>query len=164
MTRLSNVRTVRPLRWVARAILLVLVLGIGLTASAATPGVVVTKWVSKPDVVPGETVTYVIVVRATRDVTVTVTDMLPFGVTFAGGLVPASASYADGQVTWSGEIKACDTVNISFRVTVEEPSTLGPLPIVNTACADDGTDEVCSSVLICSRCRKIYLPLIARRD
>jgi hypothetical protein len=162
MARRTNASPARPLRWAARAVVLLLAVAIGLTASAATPAVTITKLASKADVVPGEKLTYILIVRATRDVTVTVTDTLPFGVQWADNLSPPEASYADGTVTWSGALSTCERAIIYFDVLVVEPETMGPLPIVNTACVDDGTEEVCSSVAVCSRCLKIYLPFIAR--
>jgi uncharacterized repeat protein (TIGR01451 family) len=153
---------VRPVRWAVRGIVLVLAVAIGLTASAATPGVTITKLADRLGVVPGQTVTYTILVHATRGVTVTVTDTLPYGVEWAGNLWPPEASYVDGQVTWSGALIEGEVANIHFDVRAVEPETIGPLPIVNTACADDGTEKTCSSVVVCSNCRKILLPFIAR--
>jgi hypothetical protein len=166
MAHPTNSRPGRPLRWVVRGIVLVLSVAISLTVvaapPAAMPGVTITKLASRFDAVPGHLLTYTLVVRATKDVTVTVTDTLPYGVEWVGNLWPPTASYAGGQVTWSGEMISCEIVIIRFDVRVVEPETPGPLPIVNTACADDGTGEVCSSVIVCSRCRKAFLPFIAR--
>jgi uncharacterized repeat protein (TIGR01451 family) len=139
---------------------------VGLTASASAQvgptalGIVKTS--SRSLVRPEEVITYTIVMLNTGpgNASVTMTDVLPFGVLFIPHSLTPGATYAAGQVTWSGTLAAGVPQSISFRVLVYEPGTVGPLPIVNTACMDDGTGLICSSTTVLSFRWAVFLPIM----
>lgn len=146
-------------------ILVVVVMGLSLSASAqGVPELSVSKTASKIYVHPNEVVTYTISLRntGTASASVTLTDTVPFEVTYVPGSATGGATHSDGKVTWSGTVDPGNTKVITFQVIVAEPETLGPLPIVNTACADDGTDMVCDWIVIYSRRYKVFLPCITK--
>ena len=147
------------------AILVVAVIGLSLSASAqGVPELSVSKTASKIHVHPNELVTYTISLEnaGTVSASAMLTDTVPFGVTYVPGSATGGATYSDGKVTWSGTVNPSETKVITFQVIVAEPETLGPLPIVNTACADDGTDMVCDWIVIYSRRYKVFLPCITK--
>ena len=151
------------LLWLASgASVLLMAIAIGLTMSTVAQGATISKVASETIVHPDDTVTYTITVGATRNGLVTVTDTLPYGVNYAGNLSPPGAIYSGGVVTWSGTMTTGDTVVISFDVLIVEPGTEGPLPIVNTACADDGVEVVCASATIRSSRFRIFMPIIMK--
>ena len=150
------------LLWLASgASVLLMAIAIGLTMSTVAQGATISKVASETIVHPDDTVTYTITVGATIDGQVTVTDTLPYGVTYAGNLSPPAASYSSGVVSWSEPMTTGETVVISFDVLIVQPGTEGPLPIINTACANDGV-EVCASVTIRSSRFRIFMPLIMK--
>lgn len=146
----------RPARW---ALGLVVTVVLGLALAPPVQGTTITKTVSNTHPNPLDRVTYTIRVHATQNGWVTVTDKLPFGVVYAGVLSPYEADYVNGVVTWSGEMAVSDVVEIRFDVIVGSWETIGPLPIVNRACANDGT-EVCSSVAMFLLWRRTYIPIV----
>ena len=151
----------------AGALVVLAAMVVGLTASASAQvgptALGIVKSSSKALVRPEEVITYTIVMLnvGPGDVSVTMTDVLPFGVLFIPGTLTPGATYAAGQVTWSGTLAAGVPKSVSFRVLVYEPGTVGPLPIVNTACMDDGTGSVCSSVTVLCFRWAIFLPIIS---
>ena len=148
-------------RWASRAAAFLIVLVLGLAMAPGVYGATITKVASVTHVNPLDTVTYTLTIHATKDSLVTVTDRLPFGVVYAGNLSPPEASYSGGQVTWSGTMRTGETTVIRFDVVVGDWETAGPLPIVNTACANDGT-EICSSVAIFLSWYRLYIPVVMR--
>lgn len=134
---------------------------LGLAMAPAAQGATITKVADKTHVYPLEKITYTITVHATKPARVTVTDTLPFGVVYAGNLSPPEATYSYGGVTWSGDMMTGDTVVIRFDVVVGDWETVGPLPIINTACANDGT-EICSSVAVFLSWYRLYVPISVR--
>jgi hypothetical protein len=139
-----------------------LTLLVGLSAARPVQGTTITKTVSNTHPHPLDRVTYTIRVHATQSGLVTVTDRLPFGVVYAGSLSPYEADYLDGVVTWSGHMANSDIVEIRFDVVVGSWETIGPLPIVNRACAAyDGT-QVCSTVAMFLLWRRTHIPVVHR--
>jgi hypothetical protein len=161
MTHRSEPGHVRLPGWASRAVLLIAVLVLGLAMAPVAQGATITKVASATHVNPLETVTYTLTIHATKDSLVTVTDRLPFGVVYGGNLSPPEANYMDGLVTWSGAMKTGETTVIGFDVVVGDWETVGPLPIVNKACANDGT-EICSSVAIFLSWYRLYMPVSMR--
>jgi len=146
------------------AILVVIAMGLALSASAQGPSLSISKTASEINVHPNEVVTYTITFTNTGTVSASVvmTDIIPFGVHYVSGSATGGATYSDGRVTWSGTMNPGQIVVITFQVLVVEPETLGPLPILNTACASDGTGEICSSITIYSSWYKMFLPIIMK--
>ncbi len=76
--------------------------------------------------VPGETMTYTIVLTNTgteNAYVVTMTDVIPAEVEWGGNLSASSgsASFADGTVTWLGDVRVFEPVFITFTVNVDDP-------------------------------------------
>lgn len=148
----------------ALVVLAAMVVGLTGSASAEVGSVAlgIVKSSSKALVRPEEVITYSIVMLNTglANVSVTMTDTLPYGVLFVPHSLTPGANYAAGKVTWSGTLFPGVPQPVSFRVFVYEPETVGPLPIVNTACMDDGTGPICSSVTVLCFRPAIFLPIM----
>lgn len=76
--------------------------------------------------VPGELMTYTIVLTNTgteNAYVVTMTDVIPDEVTWGGNLSASSgsASFANGTVTWLGDVRVFQPVYITFTVYVDDP-------------------------------------------
>jgi uncharacterized repeat protein (TIGR01451 family) len=147
-------------------ILGVAVIGLSLSAFAQDESTLsIVKTADSSRVHPGEVVTYVISLENgdTGSASVTMTDSIPHGTHFVEGSATGGATYSEGQVIWSGTLEPAEIHEITFQVTVDEPGTEGPLPIYNQACADDGSGEVCDSVIVYSGWHKVFLPLTCRQ-
>lgn len=115
---------------------------------------------------PGESMTYTILLRnpSLPLPNVNVTDVLPAGVSFAGGLSATSglASYAAGVVSWSGAVNPGAPVTVAFNVTID-PGLSGPTAIWNVVQIDDGLDNLLEKrSLTIVNARQIYLPIVSR--
>jgi uncharacterized repeat protein (TIGR01451 family) len=99
------------------------------------------KTVSRLVAAPGQVVTYTITLRNSGSPAsaIHVTDPLPAGLDYLGGLTASSGtpSYASGVVTWVGDVSDVQPVTISFEVT-PSASLTGRVPITNTASIDNG--------------------------
>lgn len=151
------------------AILAAVAMVLALSALAQAPDVTVDKTASSYSVIVGDVVTYTINITNTgpASAAVVMTDVMPFGANYVLGSVTGGATYNPGppeRITWSGTVNPGQTVIITFQVLVVEPGTSGPLPIINEACANDGTGEVCDLVTIYSirPSLKVYLPIVTK--
>ena len=151
------------------AILAAVAMALALSASAQAPDVTIDKTASSYSVIVGDVVTYTINITntGTASAAVVMTDVMPFGVTYVPGSVTGGATYNPGppeRITWSGTMNPGQTVIITFQVLIVEPGTSGPFPIVNEACANDGTGEVCDLITIYSvrLFPQAYLPIVTK--
>lgn len=138
------------------------------TLSAAAQGestLSIVKTATTSHVHPGEAVTYVISLENgnTASADITMTDAIPSGTYYVDGSATGGATYSEGRVSWSGTLGPSEGHDITFQVTVDQPGTEGPLPIYNQACADDGSGEVCDSVIVYSGWYKVFLPLTPKQ-
>ena len=125
----------------------------------------IVKSSSKALVHAEEVITYTIVMlnSGPGNMVVTMTDVMPYGVLFIPNSLTPGATYAAGTVTWSGTLYPGAPQSVSFRVLAYEPGTVGPLPIVNTACMTDGSAPICRSVTVMSLRWAIFLPIMSAR-
>jgi uncharacterized repeat protein (TIGR01451 family) len=114
----------------------------------------------------GDTITYTILLRNPSSALpgVSLSDALPTGVTFAGGLSATSgaASYAGGMVTWTGAVNPGAPVTIVFNVTID-PGLSAPTAIWNTVQIDDGAGNLLERrTLTIVNAAENFLPFIRR--
>jgi uncharacterized repeat protein (TIGR01451 family) len=106
------------------------------------------KMTSRTSVTQGDVVTYTILLRNTLNVTAStlLTDVVPTATNFVSGSLNANlgtAMYADGRITWAGNVVSGTPAVIVYAVTVSD--TLAPgSEIVNTALVDDGSGNLTS--------------------
>jgi uncharacterized repeat protein (TIGR01451 family) len=122
--------------------------------------------VSKTVAEPGDTLTYTIHLRNPNSPlpAASLTDTLPTGVTYAGGLSATSgvASYASGSLSWSGTVDTGTPVTITFDVTIDSGLS-GATAIWNSVSIRDGEgNEVLRSALTLVNTQDIYLPVVRR--
>jgi uncharacterized repeat protein (TIGR01451 family) len=108
----------------------------------------------------GDVVTYTITLRNPGPALagVQVTDTLPAGVHYAGGLEASagSAHEAGGTITWSGDVPAAEPVTIRFGAAVDAAQ---PQVVVNRALLDDGLGNVLErQAAIVTNGWALYLP------
>ncbi|VAW43131.1 hypothetical protein MNBD_CHLOROFLEXI01-910 [hydrothermal vent metagenome] len=116
----------------------------------------------------GETIAYTILLQNPGPAlaTVTMTDTLPSGVTFAGNLTASSgtAGESGGVITWQGDVPAANPVMIQFEVLVS-PAISVPQAIVNTAVIDDGLGNIIQrQAMIIVNGFTVNLPLVVREQ
>lgn len=121
---------------------------------------------SKVAAEPGDLLSYTIVLRnpSLPLASVSVSDVLPAGVTYAGGLIATSgtASYLAGVVVWNGAVNPGAPVSITFNVTIDAGLS-GPTEIWNTILIDDGADHLLERrALTIVNALQNYLPMIHR--
>lgn len=121
---------------------------------------------STPAPAAGDTIAYTILLKNPGPVllSVTLTDTLPSGVSFAGNLTATSgaAGEAGGVVTWQGAVAASNPVTIQFDVLVS-PAIVSPQAIVNTAVINDGAGNLIQrEAVIIVNGYSIYLPVVNR--
>ena len=95
---------------------------------------------------------------------VTLSNMLPGDVTYAGNLsaTAGTPAFAAGEVTWTGSVPAGTPITIQYDVTVNG-SVIDPTPIMNTAVLDDGLRNQWNlSVMVIANGKAVYLPLATR--
>jgi uncharacterized repeat protein (TIGR01451 family) len=145
------------------AVLAVMLVGLTASAQVAPQALGIVKTSSKALVRAEEVFTYTITMlnSGPGNVSVTMTDVLPFGVLFVPHSLTPGATYAAGTVSWTGVLYPGVPQSVSFRVLVYEPGTIGPLPIVNTACMTDGSAPICRSVTVMSLRWAIFLPIMS---
>lgn len=125
-----------------------------------------TLLVNKAAASPGEALTYTIQLRnpSLGLPTVVLTDTLPAGVTYAGGLSATSgnAVYAGGVVSWSGAVNSGAPVTITFNATID-PGLSAPTPIWNTAQINDGFGNILlRRALTIVNAERVHLPFVRR--
>jgi uncharacterized repeat protein (TIGR01451 family) len=95
---------------------------------------------------------------------VTLTDQLPVGISFLGGLQASAgtATYADGIVSWTGDVIPGTPVTVSFQALVS-PALEGAVTIANQGIIDDGEGRtwVLQAVVVVNG-RLSYLPVLVR--
>lgn len=127
------------------------------------------KEVSAASALPGETITYTILVRNVADVATSarVTDVLPAGLAYVPDTLFASSGVAgeqDGVITWQGIVREQSMVIIRFAAQVEEDVASGSL-IVNEALIRGGAGVVFSRsapLAISGAGRQLHLPLVMK--
>jgi uncharacterized repeat protein (TIGR01451 family) len=122
--------------------------------------------VSKAAAEPGETLAYTIQLRnpSLELPAVILTDTLPTGVTYAGGLSATSgtANYAGGVVTWSGAVNSSAPVTIAFNATID-PGLSAPTAIWNVVQIEDGAGNLLlRSALTIVNAEQVFLPFVRR--
>jgi uncharacterized repeat protein (TIGR01451 family) len=116
-----------------------------LGTSAATPGDIgivpvtvtrvdddVTKSADVAEAAPGDTITYTVDVApnvSQEDLTYSITDALPEGTTYVEGSATDGATFADGVVSWSGEVESTygDSGSYTLTTSAEDDSCTTPL-------------------------------------
>ncbi|MCI0398687.1 MAG: FG-GAP-like repeat-containing protein [Chloroflexi bacterium] len=124
------------------------------------------KRVNYPAAEPGDSRTFTILLRNPGPLLpgVLVTDTLPTGLNFQGGLTASSGTvaYSAGTVTWNGDVDAAVPVTITFEVMVDSQITT-PQVIVNTALIDDGLGNVWArQAAVVVNGYQAYLPILRR--
>ncbi len=122
------------------------------------------KLANRPVAAPGDKITYTIVLRNTGSPAtgIAMTDALPAGVTYQDNLSATSgnASYANGSVTWSGDVSQQAPVTIRFDVTLNAQVT-GAQIITNTATIGDGLGgSLQRQAAFAANGAALYLPLV----
>ena len=124
------------------------------------------KWASDPVPDSGETITYSILMQNPGPMmeTVTMTDSLPGGISFAGNLTASSGivNEAGGVITWQGEVASSAPVTVQFDVSVSS-AIIDPQAVVNTAVIDDGAGNIIQrQAMIIVNGYATFLPFVAR--
>jgi len=114
----------------------------------------------------GQVVTYTLTLRnAGTDVSgVEVSDTLPAGLQYAGGLSASSGSWGQvgGVITWTGTVSSFVPLQITYAATVDA-GLADPQAIFNTAQVDDGLGYVYPlSSMIIANGHEAFLPLALR--
>lgn len=117
---------------------------------------------------PGKTIAYTLSLENPGPTLsgVMVTDTLPAGISYQGGLWASSGSYQEngGVITWSGDVNTADPVTIFFNATVD--AQIGdPQFIFNSALIDDGNGNILereAAVVISGV--SLYLPAVGKSD
>jgi len=95
---------------------------------------------------------------------VQLSNVLPPQLLYAGNLQASSgaASYAGGEVSWSGSVEAGDPVLISYDTTVD-PALTAAMVITNQAEVDDGAGQLWSlAATVVVNSQPSYLPFVSR--
>jgi uncharacterized repeat protein (TIGR01451 family) len=116
--------------------------------------------------VPGDTLTYTILLTnpGPQLPAVAMTDTLPAGVSYAGGLIASSGSAQEGGgvITWSGAVPPDAPVAIRFNARVD-PAISAPQAIVNTAVIADGLGYLLQrQAVTIVNAQVVHLPLLGR--
>jgi uncharacterized repeat protein (TIGR01451 family) len=91
----------------------------------------VTKTADVDEAAPGDTITYTVDVApnvSREDVTYTITDALPEGTTYVEGSATDGATFADGVVSWSGDLESTfgEEGNYTLTTSAQDPSCQTP--------------------------------------
>jgi uncharacterized repeat protein (TIGR01451 family) len=126
------------------------------------------KHVSPTNADPGQTVAYTLSLENSGPALsgVIMTDTLPAGISYQGGLWASSGSYQEngGVITWSGDVNAADPVTIFFKATIDVQIS-DPQFIVNSALIDDGNRNILerkAAVVISGV--SLYLPAVGKSE
>ena len=125
-----------------------------------------TVGVSKVAADPGDSLAYTILLRNPSLLlpTVILTDTLPTGVAYSGGLsaTAGTASYGNGMVTWSGAVSSVAPVTITFNATID-PGLNTPTAIWNVVQINDGAGDIMlRRALTIVNSKNMYLPFLHR--
>ena len=112
---------------------------------------------------PGDVVTFTIVLSnsSAGDVSATVTDPSPAGLSFLSGAGLGTLILTSDAITWTGNVTAQQSVSFSFQARVD-PGLAGGTVITNTAVISDGVASLEKSAVLTVRSRA-YLPILMRR-
>jgi uncharacterized repeat protein (TIGR01451 family) len=115
---------------------------------------------------PGDSLAYTIVLRNPSQPlpAVSLSDALPAGVTYAGGLSATSGvpNYANGAVTWNGAVNPGAPVTITFNVIID-PGLSAPTAIWNTVQIEDGAGSLLERrTLTIVNALHTFLPIVSR--
>ena len=125
-----------------------------------------TMQVSNPAPAAGQNVTFTILLQNPGLVldTVSITNALPSGLSFAGNLTASSgsANESGGVISWQGAVTSAVPVTIQFDVLVSAAIS-SPQAIVKTALIDDGDGNVIQreATIIVNGLRS-FLPVVAK--
>ena len=124
------------------------------------------KSASRSQADPGDALHYTITLRNPGPLlsTVSMTDTLPAGLTYTGGLSATSGApdYANGAVTWQGQVAPGQPVSIVFDVSIDAGIS-DPTRILNQAVVNDGADNLTHlSAATYVLGYGVYLPLVDR--
>lgn len=91
----------------------------------------VTKTADVAEAAPGDTITYTVDVApnvSREDLTYSITDALPEGTTYVEGSATDGATFADGVVSWSGELESTfgEEGNYTLTTSAQDPSCQTP--------------------------------------
>ena len=121
---------------------------------------------SLPLVSAGDTVQVTIHLRNSGPAleAVQLSNVLPAQLIYAGSLQASggAASYASGEVSWSGSVEAADPVLISYNATAD-PALTEAVVVTNEAEVEDGAGQIWrleATVVVNGQAH--YLPLVAR--
>jgi uncharacterized repeat protein (TIGR01451 family) len=103
------------------------------------------KYVDKSLANPGETISYRLILRNPGPTltNVVLTDTLPAGIMYAGGLsaTAGTPTETDGTITWTGAVNSTSSVTIRFNATIQD-NLSSQQAIINTAEIADGWGNV----------------------
>ena len=125
------------------------------------------KEVSPLYAINGSTVTYTVVIQgisAPPTTTITMTDTVPSGLTYAGGTLNATSGSvnenAAPQLTWTGDLSAASAVTVTYQAKV---ASMLPELIHNTAIIQpNGYQSIIRSADLWVNPRQIFFPIITR--
>ncbi len=86
----------------------------------------------------GDVVTYTLIASNDGEGTaynVLLTDTIPTGIDFGGWVTQGSATYANGEITWSGNVGSETPLALIFTVTVTAENQQQSVPVTNTVTA-----------------------------
>ena len=91
----------------------------------------VTKSADVEEAAPGDTITYTVDVApnvSQEDLTYSITDALPEGTTYVEGSATDGATFADGVVSWSGDLASTfgEEGNYTFTTSADDPDACEP--------------------------------------
>ena len=121
------------------------------------------KSVAPSAIYAGDMVTFTIVLSnsSASDVSATVIDPSPTGLSYLSGTGPGTLILSTDRITWTGNVTAQQSVTFSFQARADL-SLAGGTIVTNTAVISDGVNSLVKSATLNIRAR-IYLPLIMRR-
>ncbi len=121
------------------------------------------KTVEPSAIYPGDLITFTIVVsnNSASDVSTTVIDPSPTGLSYLSGTGPGTLILSTDRITWTGNVTAQQSVTFSFQARADL-SLAGGTVITNTAMISDGVNSLERSAAFNIGTRT-YLPLIMRR-
>ena len=95
----------------------------------------------------GDTLVYEISYKNTdtEAATVTITDAIPQHTTYVEGSASNGGSFANGEIVWSLEVPAGETVTVSFKVTVNKVQTV---EITNSAKIAEGKNSYTTNTVV----------------